>query len=257
MNKNSIAVPAAIVIAAGLIAGAIYLNGKDQKATTPPDGTKTTEVTVRPVDQKDHIRGNPNAPIMLVEYSDYECPFCSQFHATMRRAIEKYGTTGKVAWVYRHLPLTQLHPNAPKIAAASECVSELGGQDAFWKFTDLVFSEKPIEKRNGQEYLGFTDMTRLSEFAGRAGVDKSKFDLCNNSGKYEDAINTSLSEAAAAGGTGTPYTLILAGNQILSTLPGAIPFDNYGGSDGKTQSGLDEIIANLISQDNPVPIKKP
>lgn len=247
MNKSSIAVPAAIVIAAALIAGAIYLNGKDK---TPPATNQPTpeEVTIRPVDETDHIRGNPNAPIMLVEYSDYDCPFCSQFHTTMTRAIEKYGTTGKIAWVYRHFPLKQLHPNAPKIAAASECVAELGGNEAFWKFTDLVFNEKPIEKRDGQDYLGFTDITRLPEFAERAGIERGRFEVCNNSGKYDETINTAVSEAIKAGGSGTPHTLIVAGNEIKATLPGAIPFENYRGSTGEMVSGLNEILADLTAQ---------
>jgi protein-disulfide isomerase len=253
MNKSSIAVPVAIVVAAALIAGAIYLNGKD-KTTAPPTNQPASEkVTVRPVDEKDHIRGNPNAPIMIVEYSDYECPFCSQFHTTMQRAIEKYGTTGKVAWVYRHFPLKQLHPNAPKIAAASECVSELGGNTAFWKFTDFVFTEKPIEKINGQDRLGFTDMKRLPEFAERAGVDKSRFELCNNSSKYDEAIATAITDAMKAGGTGTPHTLIVAGNEVKATLPGAIPFENYNDQSGATQSGLDAILADLVGQVPSVP----
>ena len=253
MKKTSLAVPVAIVVAAALIAGAIYLNGKNKTtpgATEPPK----EEVTVRPVDGTDHIRGNPNAPIMLVEYSDYDCPFCSQFHTTMTRMMEKYGATGKVAWVYRHFPLKQLHPNAPKIAAASECVAELGGTDAFWKFTDLVFNEKPIENVNGQDRLGFTDMTRLPEFAERAGVDRGRFELCNNSGKYNDAITAAINEAVAAGGTGTPHTLIVAGNEIKATLPGAIPFENYATNEGQ-QSDLDEILANLTAQIPDVPVK--
>ena len=251
MQKSSLAVPVAIVVAAALIAGAIYLNGKNKTTTTTTQPTKE-EVTVRPVGETDHIRGNPNAPIVLVEYSDYDCPFCSQFHTTMTRAMEKYGATGKVAWVYRHFPLKQLHPNAPKIAAASECVAELGGTDAFWKFTDLVFNEKPIENVNGQDRLGFTDMTRLPEFAERAGVDRGRFELCNNSGKYNDAITAAINEAVAAGGTGTPHTLIVAGNEIKATLPGAIPFENYATNEGQ-QSGLDEILANLTAQIPDVP----
>ena len=255
MNKSSIAVPAAIVVAAALIAGAIYLNGKNNTpAPAANQPAPEQKVTVRPVDQKDHIRGNPNALIMLVEYSDYECPFCSQFHATMKKAIDKYGASGKIAWVYRHFPLKQLHPNAPKIAAASECVSELGGNDAFWKFTDLVFGEKPIEKRTdptdgkSKDYLGFTDLKRLPEFAERAGVDRNKFELCNNSGKYDDTIAKDVTEAIAAGGNGTPHTLIVAGNEIKATLPGAIPFENYSGSNGQMQSGLDAILADLVKQ---------
>ncbi|MBI4086411.1 thioredoxin domain-containing protein [Candidatus Kaiserbacteria bacterium] len=253
MNKSSFAVPVAIVVAAALIAGAIYLNGRNKTPSTTVTPTKE-EVTVRPIDDKDHVRGNPNAPIVVVEYSDYDCPFCSQFHTTMRRAIEKYGANGKVAWVYRHFPLKQLHPNAFKIAAASECVAEIGGNEAFWKFTDLVFDGKPIEQRKDpetgtmQDYLGFTDMGRLPEFAEQAGADRGRFELCFKSGKYDSTIDSAVTEAIAAGGEGTPHTLIVAGNEILTELPGAIPFENYRGRTGEMVSGLDEILANLTKQ---------
>ncbi len=249
MEKNSLAIPAAIVIAAALIAGAIYLNGRDaaKQAPTNPE-EKLKDITVRPVDESDHIRGNPNAPIMLVEYSDYDCPFCSQFHDTMLRVMNSYGTAGDVAWVYRHFPLEQLHPNAPRIAEASECVAELGGTDAFWKFTDLVFAEKPIETRNGQSYLGLTDMNRLPEFAVTAGVERQAFTSCLDSGKYEEAIETATKEAVAAGGTGTPYTVIIAGNEVVGTIPGAIPFENFTGPDGTQQPGVNEMVGNLVEQ---------
>jgi protein-disulfide isomerase len=260
MNKSSLAVPAAIVVAAALIAGAIYLNGKNQApaATGGDNPQNPKEITLRPIDEKDHIRGNPNAPIMIVEYSDYDCPFCSKFHTTMQRAIDKYGTTGKVAWVYRHFPLKQLHPNSTKIAAASECVAEIGGNDAFWKFTDLVFGNKPIERREDesgqmQNVIGFTDMSRLPEFAEKSGADRSKFELCANSGKYDSVIEADIAEAVAAGGTGTPHTLIVGGNKVLATLPGAIPFENYATNAGQ-QSGLDEILSNLTGQINDQPV---
>lgn len=247
MNRQSFAIPAAIVVAASLIAGAIYLSGKNA-APVPGEEPIEEEITMRPVDASDHIRGNPNAPILLVEYSDYDCPFCAQFHATMQRIVDKYGTTGEVAWVYRHFPIEQLHPNAPEIAAASECVAELGGNDAFWTFSDLVFAEKPIETRNGQQYVGATDVSRLPEFAERAGVDPAEFSRCAASGKYDDAIAASISEAQATGGSGTPHTLIVAGNAVIGTIPGAFPFENFRGPTGEMQSGVDEIVADLVAQ---------
>lgn len=92
---------------------------------------------VDPVSASDHIRGNPDAEIVIVEYSDFDCPFCARFHSTMNSVMDQYGE--EVAWVYRHFPLESLHPNAPAVAVASECVAELGGNDAFWKFADSYF----------------------------------------------------------------------------------------------------------------------
>jgi protein-disulfide isomerase len=217
---NSLAIPIAIVISAALIAGAIYMSGNKapaQTAQNPEDeGALPSGAEVLPVTEADHIRGNPNAPIVLVEYSDYDCPFCKNFHETMQRVMTEYGDDGKVAWVYRHFPLEQLHPNAPKIAAASECVAELGGNNSFWTFTDLIFSERGTNDP--------TDMNRLSEFAETAGVNRGQFELCYNSGKYSDAIAIDFEEALAAGGRGTPYTVAIIGDQ-QAVISGAQPYD--------------------------------
>ena len=101
----------------------------------------TTTLTNFPaVTDADHIRGDNNAKITIVEYSDYDCPFCHRFHATMQQVMDEY--QGQVRWVYRDFPLPQLHPNAPKLAEAAECVASQGGEDAFWSFADAYFSAK-------------------------------------------------------------------------------------------------------------------
>lgn len=82
----------------------------------------------------DHIKGNKDAKITIVEYSDMECPYCQRFHPTMQQVIADYGD--KVNWVYRHFPLTSIHPNAMNLALSSECVAELEGNDKFWEFVD-------------------------------------------------------------------------------------------------------------------------
>ena len=150
-KNNALAIPIAIVFGFALIAVAIFVSGQNtQKPSTKVDPKDAIEQAsgqigktgpVRKVDEKDHIRGNPNAPIVIVEYSDLECPFCKSFHETMNKVMANYGNDGKVAWVYRQFPLEQLHPNAPTLAQASECVAELGGNDAFWKFSDKIFNE--------------------------------------------------------------------------------------------------------------------
>ncbi len=94
---------------------------------------------VRPVSKtNDHIRGNPNAPVSLIEYSDFECPFCKRFHDTAKQIVQQYG--GKVNWVYRHFPLDFHNPAAQREAEAAECAAELGGNEAFWRFTDLIYT---------------------------------------------------------------------------------------------------------------------
>lgn len=218
MQKNQFAIPAAIIIAAGLLAGAIYFSG--QKAApslnnqTGESGTGT-ETPIPEVSNEDHILGNPNAKVMIVEYSDYDCPFCKSFHETMHRIIDEYGASGDVAWVYRHFPLQQLHPNAPTIALASECVAELGGNDAFWTFSDLVFDER---ETNAQ-----TDISRLPEFATAAGVDATQMQACIDSGRHKEKVEKQFADAIAAGGTGTPFPVVIVGNQ-QGTIEGAQPY---------------------------------
>lgn len=85
----------------------------------------------------DHIRGDANAEVIVIEYSDLECPFCQRFHPEMQSVLENYD--GSVAWVYRHLPLEAIHPMAIPLAEGSECAAELGGNDAFWEYIDYIF----------------------------------------------------------------------------------------------------------------------
>ncbi len=238
MKRDSFAIPIAIVIAAGLIAGAIYFNGgtspKDQVANpltaTLPDGNKA----LRQVDQTDHVRGNPNAPIMLIEYSDYECPFCKIFHETLMKITDEYGPSGKVAWTYRHLPITQIHPNAAKIAGASECTADTGGD--FWKFSDLIFGSRTIKE--------FTDMTKLSEYAVSAGSDKKAFETCLATDKFAGKVEASVKEFIDVSGdrVGTPHTFIVVGDQSYP-IEGAQPYDV-----------VKQMIDNLVRQmDGKVP----
>jgi protein-disulfide isomerase len=209
-SKNTWAIPVAIVIGFGLIAAAIYFSGSKSPITIPGvnDVAKNEEPTtgeIRPVDESDHIRGNPNAPIIMVEYSDFDCPFCKNFHETMNRIMSVYGSEGKVAWVYRHFPLEQLHPSAPHIAQASECVAELGGNEAFWKFADLVFGERGTNEQ--------TNITRLEEFATTAGVSAGAYTSCMEDGRTKEQVESDFSDGLNAGAKGTPYTLVLVGGQ--------------------------------------------
>jgi len=98
------------------------------KVTTPYTGEAAG------YNEGDHIMGNPDAPVLIVEYSDLECPYCKRFGATMKEIMAE--SNGQVAWVYRHWIV---HPGALPKAGAAECVTKLKGNDAFWKYVDLVF----------------------------------------------------------------------------------------------------------------------
>ncbi len=106
-------------------------------STKQPQTDKKQIVQIKPVSPSEHILGNIDAKIIIVEYSDLDCPFCKTFHNTMHQVVEK--SNGDVAWVYRHYPIPQLHPNAFKKAEETECAWEQKGNDAFWKYTDRLF----------------------------------------------------------------------------------------------------------------------
>lgn len=98
--------------------------------------TNDTTVKLAPVTAEDHVNGDINAPIKIVEYSDIDCPFCKRFHSTLEQVKALYGD--KVVWVYRHFPITQLHPDSFNKSHATECVAELGGNDKFWQYLKLL-----------------------------------------------------------------------------------------------------------------------
>jgi protein-disulfide isomerase len=236
MNPNqsnpSVAIPIAIVVGFGLIAAAIFFSGRGSTPAVAPVAnnapTAVTKQDLRPVDKTDYIKGNPNAPIMIVEYSDYDCPFCKEFHETMQRIMTEYGVGGKVAWVYRQFPIAQLHPNAPQISQAAYCVGDLGGNDAFWKFSDTVFGKREVNEK--------TNMVKLPEYAASSGVDKTAFNACLASGKFKTKVQDSLAEGAKAGAQGTPYSIVLVGGQ-QAVINGAQPYEV-----------VKQIVDNLITQ---------
>lgn len=234
-------IPVAIVIAGALIAGAVYFsNSGGTAAPSNPDGSQVLK-KVRAVQDNDHIRGDKDAKVVIVEYSDTECPFCKQFHGTLQQIVSEYAPSD-VAWVYRHFPLAQLHPKAPKEAEALECAAEQGGNDTFWKYTDLVYettgtnnaldigvynTPSPVPKgADGTPYYtektprSTTDAGQLSDMAASLGLDVAAFEACLASGKYAGRVDTDLNEAFDSGGNGTPHSIMIVGKN-QSAIQGA------------------------------------
>lgn len=180
-----------------------------------PPQTKQDLNALPSVTDKDHIRGSKDADVVLVEYSDLECPFCKRFHPTMQQVMQEYGN--KVAWVYRQYPLS-FHQNAQKEAEASECVNELGGNDAFWSFIDKIF-EKTTS--NG---TGFA-LDQLGPLAAEIGIDQSQFQQCLDSGRYAKHVQEDEAGGVKTGVQGTPGTIIVAKNGKKDFANGALPFD--------------------------------
>lgn len=220
-NSKNLSIPVAIVIAGALIAGALFFSSDESDrvagANDPqPQATGNLEA-MKEISNTDHILGNPNAPVTIVEYSDFECPFCKQFHLTLQDIVKEYD--GKVAWVYRQFPLDQLHSKARKEAVASECAAELGGNSAFWEFIDRFFELTPS---NDQTNI----TTVLPQIAKEIGLDASKFESCLQSNRFDAHIEEDVQNAGATGGNGTPWSIVIGPDGKKYALSGAQPIEN-------------------------------
>lgn len=136
--------------------------------------------------------GPENAPVTLVEFSDFDCPYCGRFHPTLKKLSEKFGNQLRV--VYRQYPIVNLHPNAFKAAEASLCASD---QDKFWEMHDLMFQEQ-----------GRLSVSELKVKAGRVGLDQKKFDECLTTGRFTEQVQEDLKEGGRVGVTGTPALFV-------------------------------------------------
>jgi len=172
---------------------------------------------VRPVSGAlDHVYGNPEAAISLIEYSDFECPFCKRFHAIPKEIVQ--ASAGQVNWVYRHLPLGMHNPGARKQAEAAECAGALGGNRAFWKYTDAIYIRT---RSNGK---GFS-LAQLTPLATEIGLQAELFQECLDSGRYATRVQEDQTDAARIGITGTPTTILLHNRTGETRLKvGALPF---------------------------------
>lgn len=228
-NENdgpNLMIPVAIIVAGLIIAGAVVYSSSNSQGTlgraAAGDSREKKELSDTPkavdnlkeVTNSDHIRGDLNAPVKIVEFSDLECPFCKRFHETMRQVIEEYD--GKVAWIYRHFPLDTLHSKARKEAEASECAAELGGNGAFWAYLDRLFEITP--SNNG------LDPSQLPEIAEYTGIEKGAFKDCLDSGRYAEHVADNLKDAIASGGTGTPYSILIGPDGKKLVIYGAQPY---------------------------------
>ncbi len=155
---------------------------------------------VLPADpDSDHIYGNPNARVSLIEYSDFECPFCKRFHSTAKALADASG--GQVNWVYRHFPLAFHNPVAQREAEASECAAELGGNEAFWDFAERLFARTAS---NGKGIPG----GRLEDLAQEIGLDKTAFAACMESGRHAAQVQKNYTEGVSLGVSGTPANIL-------------------------------------------------
>ncbi len=225
MKKNNLTMGLAVAQTLLLLVLVFQINGlnsrlsgdmvKEAAAAPTPTAAAPSAPSApsAPVDMEaliddDVIKGDPNAPVTIVEWSDFECPFCARFYSqTLKQIEEQYINTGKVKLVYRDFPLS-FHPNAQKAAEASECAKD---QDKFWEMHDLLF-ESGVSG----------GVASFKQYAAQLGLNTATFNSCLDSGEKAAEVQADMRAGTAAGVRGTPGFII--NGQLIS---GAQPFPAF------------------------------
>lgn len=204
-----------IVVGALLIAAAlIYPNLK-------PVGEVARAGSVERPMVNDNAMGDPNAPIKIEEFSDYQCPFCARFYEdTEWQIADSYVADGTVYFVYRSFG-NFIGPESKAAAEAAYCA---GDQDKYWEYHDILFANLTGEN------VGAFANRRLQAFAEALSLDMDAFNSCLNSGKYSDRVDQDRVDGTAAGVTGTPafvITYTVNGEEKQRFISGALPFSEF------------------------------
>lgn len=222
--KPKFSTPTSVVVAGMLIASAVFFKpvdapkkwDVDQNRERPVATTTAPQINITGVLDDDHIKGNENADVVLVVYSDLECPFCKTYHETVKKAYDAF--KGRLAVVYRHYPIDQLHSKARAEANATECAYEQKGDDGFWKYVDEVFKVTPSNNK--------LDPQKLLDIAKKQGYNMVQFANCNASGKYASKVEAQFQSGIDAGAKGTPYSvLVTKSGSVYPVNGGAVPFE--------------------------------
>jgi protein-disulfide isomerase len=220
--SEKLTLPVSIIIAGLLIGGGIYINGKITRDNPTPSqrqqlNSQNLAEVVRPIDANDHILGSSKARVVVIEYSDTECPFCKNFHNTMLSIMQEYGKDEKVAWVYRHFPIPQLHSKSMKESEAMECAANLGGNSKFWEYTNKIYEITP--SNDG------LDPRELTNVATQIGLSSVAFNNCLESGEFRPRVNADIQSANEIGIEGTPYSIVIdTKTNQYHEIKGAYPY---------------------------------
>ena len=220
-SKIHLTTPFAIILAAFILAashvtyGFIVANGTSSAPATMFNG--------RAIDDTDLVTGTVKSKVVLVEYSDSECPFCAQLHPTIKKIEDEYAS--KIGFVYRYFPLTQIHPNAFEEARAIHCVGKSSDATKRQEYINQLFTYK-LDKKNMTLAKGQKEL-----MAKGVGINEAQFAACMQSQESSDAVNASIQDGIAAGVQGTPATFVLLkgkkGYEVISLVDGARPYEYF------------------------------
>lgn len=218
IDKAKLFLPVSILIAAALISGSVIYTGNrsgsvagnnNQQLAAVGNNQPSGPVNVSADD--DPYLGNKNAPITMIEFSDFQCPFCRAFwRDTLPQIKKEYIDTGKLKFVYRDFPLS-FHQGAAPAAEGAECAEDQG---KFWQLHDKIFQE---QDKQGQGTIQFTK-SDVVKWAGQTGLDMGKFNQCLDSGKYKAEVEKDIADGTAAGVTGTP-AIFINGRLVVGAQP--------------------------------------
>ncbi|MFA6963872.1 MAG: thioredoxin domain-containing protein [Patescibacteria group bacterium] len=216
-SKNNNAIYIFLLIIVVVIVGAVVLiskNGSSNAKNAENDSLQSVNETgpKLTITDKDQIYGEINSPITLVEYSDFQCPYCVKFHKTMKQVIDLY--PGKVRWVYRHFPL-DFHKTAQKAAEATEAAGE---HSKFWEYSDKLAANSQADGTG----LNEQDLIRYAE---ELSLDMDKFKKALKDGKFADKVKSDLESGEKVGVTGTPGTFIIDSKGKTEKLAGALSLE--------------------------------
>lgn len=190
-------------------------SGNNPTAVPPTVQNPPTSNIKITLDDTDPVLGDKDAEITIVEFSDFECPFCQRAAngAVAEFKQSSYFKNGEVNLVYKHLPLNSIHPNAQKAAEASACAHDQG---KFWEMHDIIFAN-----------MRQLDVASLKVYAGQIGLNQAQFDSCLDGGDKADKVNNDLQQATEAGGRGTPYFVLINEDGETTAVSGAQPWVNF------------------------------
>ena len=209
--SNHRLIPILIVLAGALVAVWVAVSDTFSSAPHTVDNVQTAQKAGR--SENPYVFGNPDAPVTIVEFSDFECPFCARLHPTLKQIVEE--SEGSVRWEYRHLPLPS-HRNAELAALAGECVGRLGGNERFWNFAESAFSNQRSFSK-----------TFFEQEAGRLGVDSEQFGECIRSEETKAIVENDFETGIAFGGRGTPFSVIVFEDGSTRPVSGALPYAQW------------------------------
>ncbi|MEK9174458.1 MAG: thioredoxin domain-containing protein [Patescibacteria group bacterium] len=209
--KNSLSVPLSIVVAGLLIAGAVWFKGSGDVNPTAAVGGKPIKVELGNLP----VLGEANAKIAIIEFGDYQCPFCGLFFQQVEPILrDQYIKNGQAKMVWRDFAF--LGPESFWAAEAARCANDQG---KFWQYHDMLFNRQKGENE------GAFAKDNLKKFAGELGLDQAVFDACLDSGKYTQAVKDDTDYGRSVGVNGTPATFI--NGEIVTGVNQADPFTNF------------------------------